>query len=236
MKEKNGKTLVIVILVILLLGALGFITYDKLLKEKKDCNCPTCDNSKEKDCNCPTCDNNEGKTDYQKISNEIFYNDLLKTYLDHFENLVYEDINSFTNEKIQEYLFFFYTDYANRYELCKYNEDGTITYNVSKKEVDAIVLKTFGKKDYKVVNENGRDGIKKIDDNTYQVYYFATESYPTIYKFKSSTENDNFTTVEYIIYSNPSAGDGEGELGTAKFYLSTIDGNYYINKINFIKE
>ena len=86
------------------------IKLKKLLKEKKDCNCPTCDNSKEKDCNCPTCDNNEGKTDYQKISNEIFYNDLLKTYLDHFENLVYEDINNFTNEKIQEYLFFFYTD------------------------------------------------------------------------------------------------------------------------------
>ena len=40
MKEKNGKTIVIVILVILLLGAVGFITYDKLLKkdtkEEKD--------------------------------------------------------------------------------------------------------------------------------------------------------------------------------------------------------
>ena len=98
------------------------------------------------------------------------------------------------------------------------------------------MLKTFGKKDYQVVNENGRDGIKKIDDNTYQVYYSATGSYPTLYKFKTSTESDNSATVEYTIYRNPSAGDGEGELGTAKFYLSTIDGNYYINKINFIKK
>ena len=47
-KEKgNSKGIIIVILIILFLGAVGFICYDKLLKKEdsnsKDCNCPKCE-------------------------------------------------------------------------------------------------------------------------------------------------------------------------------------------------
>ena len=47
-KEENKRgVLVTLILTVLLLGAVGFICYDKLLKKEdsnsKDCNCPKCD-------------------------------------------------------------------------------------------------------------------------------------------------------------------------------------------------
>ena len=56
-EQNKGKNLVVVILVILLLSACGFICYDKFLKK---------DDSSQKDCNCPICNDSSASNDTMK--------------------------------------------------------------------------------------------------------------------------------------------------------------------------
>ncbi len=221
------KNIIIGILSFLFLIAICFITYDKLFK-KDNCQCQSCeksDSSKEEPISI----------DSEALSSEIYYNDLLGTFLKHLYNIAPESVDNFSNEEIETYLFFYYLDYASRYELLKYDEKNLeMTYNINKKDVDNIVLKTFGKKNFQITNvKDKRTGLRNLDNNTYQVFAFPTASDLTLYKFNSSAydEESDITKVEYTLYYNPSAGEGEGVIGTVTFYLTGQD--HIVNKIKY---
>lgn len=72
-----------------------------------------------------------------------------------------KNVDTFDNKEISNYLFLYFRDYAIKNNLGKNNDNGRITYNVSKSEFDKVVKDTFGKTDYEIVESNGRNGIKK---------------------------------------------------------------------------
>ncbi len=145
-----------------------------------------------------------------------------------------KNIETFTNEDITKYLYYYYTrnhtyiDETTGYVSIK---EGVTTYTVSKEEMDEVVYKYFGTKDYEIVpfEIDAEDGIKEIADQTYQLYCGSNR--PTAVSITN-------TNVEY---------DGNNVLvkwdfmnqgyyyGYMTFYLTINNGNYNVNKIEYVK-
>ena len=223
-KEKNNKILITIIAIFAIITLLlaGYIVYDKVL-------------SKEEQPIETTEKPNEIEEETGITENEEYFNELLSTFLSHAGEYM-KNYDSFSDEDINTYLYFYYVEYAHKNNLEKYSSDGvTITYDVSKSELDSQVLKTFGKPEYEYVEPKFRGGIKKIDDNTYQVSWFATGWYNPDRKISDITKSNNEAIITYTLTGNEVFGEEGKLLGTLKFYLKKNDGNYNVTKIEYIE-
>lgn len=163
------KNVVIIILLVVVMGLCGYVAYDKLLNQPK-----TEENDKTQEEN--------DKTQEEKIEKkDVAY---FKDYLYYFmpaasANNFLRNIDSFTEEDINKYIYFYYIVQVQQGKLnadAKTGDyDGTFTYTVSKDEVSKLVNKYFGIDNFELKEDWGeRSGIRNLNDSTYQIYWFAT--------------------------------------------------------------
>ena len=222
MKRRKNRigTIIVIIITVLLLGA-GYILYDKYLNKEEPDNVID--------------DSGQIKEVPGITEDEEYFNELLATFLSHSNNYM-KNYDSFSDSDITTYLTFYYTSYANEKELGKYSLDKTtITYDVSKKELDDMVLKVFGKKEYKIIEIEGKSGIKRINDNIYQIYWTPTGWYVPDNRISEITKTDTGATIAYILTGNEVFGEEGKEIGTLKFYLTKNENNWNITKIDYIE-
>ena len=74
-------------------------------------------------------------------------------------------------------------------------------YNIEAFELDKIVYKYFGISDYEIIENDSRMGIKKLKDNTYQIYWFATGFFAPEAENISVIYNDNLVEVKFKLSS-----------------------------------
>ena len=219
--KKTNNIALIIILILIILGLAGYIVYDKVL-------------SKEEPTSIPAPDTEEINIE-EDIYNEDYFNELLSTFLGH-SNSYMRNIDNFSDEEITRYLFFYYLDYAINNHLEKYSDDGEkITYDVSKKDIDDMALKIFEKKEFNVVESEGRTGIAKIDEENYQVYWFATGWFTPSRKISDITKTEKEAIVTYTLTGNEVFEEEGKLLGDLKFYLTKNKDNYYVTKIEYIE-
>ena len=141
------------------------------------------------------------------------------------------DIDIFSDGDIKTYLLFYYMNRVNSYEL-QTDSDGSYTYTVSKKEVTDVVNKYFGITDFEISNDvEERDGIKELDDDNYQVYWFATgwmasncELTSVIYEGKNVKVTGRIYETEGTIFK---------ENSEIVFNLVYNDGDYNLKSIEY---
>ncbi len=226
MENENKRTnnialIVILILILIILGLVGYIVYDKVLKPTETTE-PT-----------PAVENTEVEETPGITEDEEYFNELLSTFLAH-SNSYMKNIDSFSDEEITTYLYFYYSDYANKNQVSIPESNGRLTYNVSKEELDNLVLKTFGKEEYNI-ESIGRDGIKKIDENTYQVYWNATGWFIATSQLSEITKTNDGIIITYTLTGNETFGNNGKVIGTQKFHLVKNEDDYNVTKIEYIE-
>ena len=219
--KKTNNIALIIILVLIILGLAGYIVYDKVLSKEEPTSIP------------------EPNTEDINIENDIYdedyFNELLSTFLGH-SNSYMRNIDNFSDEEIASYLYFYYSDYAINNQLGKYSDDGVkITYDVSKKDIDDMALKIFGKKEFNIVKREGRTGIEKIDEDHYQVYWFATGWFTPSRKISDITKTETEAIVTYTLTGNEVYGEEGKLIGELKFYLTKNDDNWNVTKLEYIE-
>ncbi len=152
-------------------------------------------------------------------------------------------IDSFSDDDIYSYIYGYYSISCNggtlKTDQEKNNEEytGQMTYTVSKIELDELVYKMFGKtaSEYSIPNGTGRSGVRKIDDNTYQVFWFATGWSSDDSTIKSATIDGNSAMVEYVLtkYSGIDYREPNGKL---EFYLTKNGDNWNVMKIKYTEK
>ena len=171
-----------------------------------------------------------------------FFDSLLLTFLPrNSANNFMKTISKFGNEEITEYILWHYINAYSRKEIQtdqeKNNEEytGYMTYTLDKSEIDKLVYKVFGKKssEYNIAEPKGRTGIKKIDDNKYQIYWFATGWYGPTSEITNVRNLNNEVTVEYKLTGNEVYGEEGKYVGTLTFYLSKNGNDWNVTKIEF---
>lgn len=234
----KSKDIIIILLVIMVLGLSGYIIYDKIEDDKN--NTVVNDNNKgQSDNDSAEKDNNdkEENTNIKEESKE-FFDEYLKVFLptgsaSHFKRTIYK----FSNEDIGIYLSFYYPSLAKDGKIKAEDKDGiygTYIYDAAEEEIDAVVYKYFGIKDYHVVIDEGKtveNGIIKLENGKYQVSWpvtgwMAPTATNTMVKY-----NGNKVVVEYKLIET--YGDYK-EDGKLTFNLVYNDGNY--NVISVIYE
>lgn len=223
------KDIIIILLVIIVLGLSGYIIYDKIEDDKNN----TVVNDNQQNNNQNNEQNNNGNTNTTiKEESKEFFDEYLKVFLPggSASNFL-RNINKFSDKDISIYLLFYYSSLNNSGEISAVEDRGNYTYDVTKEEIDAVVYKYFGIKDYNVVVSSGRDGIRKLENGKYQVYWFATgwmapTAINTMVKY-----NGNKVVVEYKLIETYNDYKDDGKL---TFNLVYNDGNY--NVISVIYE
>ena len=226
-KRKKRKLItIIVIIVTIIILAGGYILYDKVL------NPPKSDESID----------DKGKIEETKgiTEDEDYFNELLYIFLpaNSASNFM-KNIDTFKDEDITNYVFWYYENYANVNKLAKEDTTNARTiYNVNKKDIDELVLKVFGKKEYKIIETEGRTGVKKLNDNMYQVYWFASGWSAPIHKISEITNLEDEVIVNYAIMANEenvTEDYARKDLGTLKFHLTKNEDNWNVTKIEYIE-
>ena len=223
------KDIIIILLVIIVLGLSGYIIYDKIEDDKNN----TVVNDNQQNNNQNNEQNNNGNTNTTiKEESKKFFDEYLKVFLPSgsASNFL-RNINKFNDKDISIYLLFYYSSLNNSGEISAVEDRGNYTYDITKEEIDAVVYKYFGIKDYNVVVSSGRDGIRKLENGKYQVYWFATgwmapTAINTMVKY-----NGNKVVVEYKLIETYNDYKDDGKL---TFNLVYNDGNY--NVISVIYE
>ncbi len=110
--------------------------------------------------------------------------------------------------------------------------DGTYTYTVSQSEVAKLVNKYFGIENYQITSDfEGRTGIKKLDNNTYQIYWFATGWSAPECKLTSVVYNGKEVKVTGKIHNIE--GEDFQENSEIIFNLIYNNGNYNLKSIEY---
>ena len=225
MENNKGIVTLLVVFIFTTLVLGGYLVYDKVLS-KGNVN----DNTNVENSSTTNEENNEKTT--ETTYNEEYFDKSLSTFTSWINNYM-RNVDNFDDTEITSYLYFYYSEYATTNNLSTTSNDGIITYNVSKKDLDALVLKTFGKEDYKIVNKGTRESIKKIDEDTYQVFWLAKGRYKPNYRLSNLMQESNSAVVEYTISGNPSMGEPEGDRGVVKFYLTKNGENWNVTKVEY---
>ena len=220
--NKKGLIITLIIFIITTLLLAGYIIYDKVLK-------PTEPKEPAPAVEKPEVEETPGITEDEK-----YFNELLSTFLAH-SNSYMKNIDSFSDEEITTYLYFYYSDYANKNQVSIPENNGRLTYNVSKEELDNLVLKTFGKEEFSIAEREGRTGIKKIDENTYQVYWNATGWFIATSQLSEITKTNDGIIITYTLTGNETFGNNGKVIGTQKFHLVKNEDNYNVTKIEYIE-
>lgn len=239
------KDIIIILLVIIVLGLSGYIIYDKIEDDKN--NTVVNDNNKGQNNNASDEEdnnnqqnnnqnneqNNNGNTNTTiKEESKEFFDEYLKVFLPggSASNFL-RNINKFSDKDISIYLLFYYSSLNNSGEISAVEDRGNYTYDITKEEIDAVVYKYFGIKDYNVVVSSGRDGIRKLENGKYQVYWFATGWMAPTATNTMVKYNGNKVVVEYKLIETYNDYKDDGKL---TFNLVYNDGNY--NVISVIHE
>lgn len=239
------KDIIIILLVIIVLGLSGYIIYDKIEDDKNntvvnDNNKGQNDNASDEEDNNNHQNNNQnneqnnnGNTNTTiKEESKEFFDEYLKVFLpDGSASNFLRNINKFSDKDISIYLLFYYSSLNNSGEISAVEDRGNYTYDITKEEIDAVVYKYFGIKDYNVVVSSGRDGIRKLENGKYQVYWFATGWMAPTATNTMVKYNGNKVVVEYKLIETYNDYKDDGKL---TFNLVYNDGNY--NVISVIYE
>lgn len=223
------KDIIIILLVIIVLGLSGYIIYDKIEDDKNN----TVVNDNQQNNNQNNEQNNNGNTNTTiKEESKEFFDEYLKVFLPSgsASNFL-RNINKFNDKDISIYLLFYYSSLNNSGEISAVGDRGNYTYDITKEEIDAVVYKYFGIKDYNVVVSSGRDGIRKLENGKYQVYWFATGWMAPTATNTMVKYNGNKVVVEYKLIETYNDYKDDGKL---TFNLVYNDGNY--NVISVIYE
>ena len=94
------------------------------------------------------------------------------------------------------------------------------------------MYKYFGIKDYNVVVSSGRDGIRKLENGKYQVYWFATGWMAPTATNTMVKYNGNKVVVEYKLIETYNDYKDDGKL---TFNLVYNDGNYNVISVIYEK-
>lgn len=224
--ESNKKRLIIALTIFIITTLLlsGYIIYNKVLSRGE------------------TAKPNEDQTDVEEIEgiteDEDFFNELLYIFLPmNSAGNFMRNIETFEDEDITNYVFWNYENYASKNNLGKYDETGVkLTYEISKKDIDELVFKVFGKKEYNIIETEGRTGVKKINDNTYQIYWFASGFSAPTHRFSEITNLGNEIIISYYITANEqnyTEDYAKKDIGTLKFHLVKNNENYNVTKIEY---
>lgn len=228
------KNTIILILSLLVIGLGSYVIFDKFINKEKKSEYSQCDEKENIEDSVISSDN--GSEDNEKANDAEIkqFDQYLSVFLDWF---IQFDKN-LSNKDISQFLYHYY---ANSYrtipdEIFDDNYTGTFTYTVSKKELDKVVYNYFGKREYHIVEGNQRGGIKKVDDNTYEIHWFATGYYTPNHKFIKKYEEGEFLVVEYETSSEFLVNAN----GILKIYLSKLKNGYsnfgyIVSKIEFIE-
>ena len=177
--------------------------------------------------------NTPNTSDEQQIKQENaeFFDKYLYSFLPMASaNNFKKTITNFTDEDVTNFVYFYV--FNNRKEYSGNKED-EYTCDVSKEFVDELVYKYFGKKEYSLILERGRTGIRKLSDTTYQVYWFPTGWMAPESNNESIVYNGNIVTVTYKLKDDLTIGaDKKGS--KLEFKLTYVDGRYIVNSINYI--
>ncbi len=136
-------------------------------------------------------------------------------------NFLYK-IDSFSEEEINKYILFYY--------INQNKDSERSTYNVSSEEVSKLVSKYFGIENYKLKEDwGGREGIKRLDDKHYQIYWFQTGWYPLEYKLTSVVyDGKNVKVTMKITDAGMTIFKENSEI---VFHLVYNNGNYNLKSI-----
>ena len=235
-KEKNNKVLIIVLVIFVILTLIlgGYLLYDKALSRGYDNNDV---NSNEQTSNQDVVDNNQQQNDDKNTDRELteeekYFDEYLAIFLPmKSANNFLRNIDNFSNDDITTYLFWYYYHMSD-HDTDMPDENGVFTYNVSKTAIDELVYKMFGIKEYEIIERGGRTGLRKIDENTYQAYWFATGWMAPESKINNVKIDGNSAVVEYDIIDNLSSITKTGKM---KLYLTKNSENWNINKIEYIE-
>ncbi len=209
------KNMAIAILSMIIIGLSGYLVYDKAinkeeLKQKKP-------------------PQKEGKTDNKEQEEKIEEKGLayFEEYLYYFmpeqaaNNFLYK-IDSFSEEEINKYILYYY--------INKNKDSERSIYDVSSEEISKLVSKYFGIEDYKLKEDwGGREGIKRLDDNHYQIYWFQTGWYPPEYELTSVVyDGKNVKVTMTITDAGMTIFKENSEI---IFHLVYNNGNYNLKSI-----
>lgn len=223
------KDIIIILLVIIVLGLSGYIICDKIEDDKNN----TVVNDNQQNNNQNNEQNNNGNTNTTiKEESKEFFDEYLKVFLPSgsASNFL-RNINKFNDKDISIYLLFYYSSLNNSGKISAVEDRDNYTYDITKEEIDAVVYKYFGIKDYNVVVSSGRDGIRKLENGKYQVYWFATGWMAPTATNTMVKYNGNKVVVEYKLIETYNNYKDDGKL---TFNLVYNDGNY--NVISVIYE
>ena len=218
-KKNTGLVIWVIILSVLVIGLVVYIVYDKTISES----------------NNDVLENGE----QEQINNSEKFEQKDKTYFDEYlsyflpnasaGNFI-KSIDNFTSEEITTYLHFYYLGKCNSGELHPTETQDMVYYNVSKKDMDQVVDKYFGNVKYEIIEkQDTRSGIKKLSEDEYQVYWFATGW--LVPQATNIGVNYDGTNVE-VKYSLTFENKNEGIL---IFNLSYNNGNYQVKSIKYEK-
>lgn len=224
------KDIIIILLVIIVLGLSGYIIYDKIEDDKNN----TVVNDNQQNNNQNNEQNNNGNTNTTiKEESKEFFDEYLKVFLPSgsASNFL-RNINKFNDKDISIYLLFYYSSLNNSGKISAVEDRGNYTYDITKEEIDAVVYKYFGIKDYNVVVSSGRDGIRKLENGKYQVYWFATGWMAPTATNTMVKYNGNKVVVEYKLIETYNDYKDDGKL---TFNLVYNDGNYNVISVIYEK-
>ncbi len=98
----------------------------------------------------------------------------------------------------------------------------------------------FGKKadEYSIVESDGRTGIRKIDENTYQVYWFPTGWMVFGSTIRSVKIDNNTAVVEYVLTKDVTETDDMvyNGAGIFKMFLNKNGDNWNIVKTQYTEK
>lgn len=245
----KSKDIIIILLVIMVLGLSGYIIYDKIEDDKNSTvvndnnKCQSDNDSDEKDNNDKeeniVNDNQQNNNQNNNVNTNITIKEESKEFFDEYLKIFLpggsasnflRTINKFNDRDISIYLLFYYSSLNNSGEISAVEDRGSYTYDITKEEIDAVVYKYFGIKDYNVVESNSRTGIRKLENGKYQVYWFATGWMSPTVANTMVKYNGNQVIVEYELietYGNHKVGS------KLTFNLVYNDGNYNVISVIF---
>lgn len=228
------KNIVIVVLSMIILGLGSYLVYDKLLnKEEVGEKNP----SQEDKINDKTDEKNKGQEDKIEEKDIAYFEEYLYYFMpEPSMGYFLKKIDSFNEEDIKEYIYTYYIYKVNRENLSadiKDGEyDGTYTYTVSREEVAKLVNKYFGIEDFKLTkSDSERWGIRKLNDDIYQVYWYAVGYYVPECKLTSVVyDGKNVKVTGKITDSGLTDFKKDSEF---VFHLVYNNGNYNVKSIEY---
>ena len=255
---KKSNTGLIIILVLIIVGLASYIVCSKILSNKEtkpisnNTNSEITNNETENDSNENSTENDNTQSTTNTNSNSAENNgtSFNKEYFDeylyvfmprHSASNFMKNIDSFSNRDITQYLYWYYVNQGlqkkNKSDQEKNNEEytGQMYYTVAKSDLDALVYKMFGIKDYEIIETTSDTGIVKIDDNTYQVRSKATGWYAPSNEITNLEVGEKNATVECNLLGSAYDNTQGQIVGHLKFYLTKNDGNWNLTKIEYSK-